>query len=408
MKLEMRFIRNKIFFLTIYFLFIITIASGTSMHTVCKNNCDHTSIQQAVDTAQAGDIIEVKSGTYLEKINITKQLILLGVNTGNDQPYVISSGYYDDAITLSADGIKLEGFNVESSKRGYGIKVVSNNNIISYNTFDENFIGISLFGSSNNILTGNNVINNKMYGIYLENSNKNNFVHNKITIKNNAVAGLLIMLNSNENTFGENSIIANIVALEYGMNIWDNGVDRGNHYGIYDEISEGCSDNNLDDICDSPYIIKSQTAIDNFPLKSWNPLPMPDPSPFPDPVPVPFAVWINITGIPVIGTSTKDILKVEYRNFSLNDPCNISITAPNGTRVYYDSGNLTGANPEIIPINWTPSTTGNHTIEAWGRGMIDSTPVYIYDSAVVTPTRAEYSNLDLGRVAWSASGFEEK
>ncbi|GFO95874.1 hypothetical protein ig2599ANME_0055 [groundwater metagenome] len=55
------------------------------------------------------------------------------------------------------------------------------------------------------------------------------------------------------------------------------------------------------------------------------------------------------------------------------------------TKVYYSSGTLTGANPEIIPINWTPSTTGNHTIEAWGRGMIDSTAMYVYDSAVVTP-----------------------
>ncbi len=27
----------------------------------------------------------------------------------------------------------------------------------------------------------------------------------------------------------------------------------------------------------------------------------------------------------------------------------------------------------------------NHTIEAWGRGMIDSTPLYVYDSAVVSP-----------------------
>jgi hypothetical protein len=36
-------------------------------------------------------------------------------------------------------------------------------------------------------------------------------------------------------------------------------------------------------------------------------------------------------------------------------------------------------------MNWIPSNTGNHTIEAWGRGMIDSTPVYIYDSEVVAP-----------------------
>jgi len=101
--------------------------------------------------------------------------------------------------------------------------------------------------------------------------------------------------------------------------------------------------------------------------------------------PVHFAVNINISGIPVIGRATGKILKVEYTNFDSGDPYNISITAPNGTRVYHDSGNLTGTNLEIIPIKWIPSTTRNHTIEAWGRGMINSTPVFIFDSEVVSP-----------------------
>ncbi len=95
-------------------------------------------------------------------------------------------------------------------------------------------------------------------------------------------------------------------------------------------------------------------------------------------------VKIHVLGIPVTGINTSDILKVEYTNFSSGDAYNVSITF-NGTQVYYESGNLTGTSPEIIPINWTASSTGNHTILAWGSGMVDSTPVHIYDSTVVAP-----------------------
>jgi hypothetical protein len=96
-------------------------------------------------------------------------------------------------------------------------------------------------------------------------------------------------------------------------------------------------------------------------------------------------VDIKISGIPEIGIATSNILNVGYTNFKSGDPYNVSITAPNGTRVYYDSGTLKGTYLEIISINWIPSSTGNHTIEAWGRGMIDSSPVYLYDSKPVSP-----------------------
>jgi hypothetical protein len=95
-------------------------------------------------------------------------------------------------------------------------------------------------------------------------------------------------------------------------------------------------------------------------------------------------VKIQVIGIPVTGINTSDILKVEYTNFISGDAYNVSITF-NGTQVYYDSGNLTGTSPEIIPINWTASSTGNHTILAWGSGMVDSTPVHICDSTVIAP-----------------------
>lgn len=47
---------------------------------------------------------------------------------------------------------------------------------------------------------------------------------------------------------------------------------------------------------------------------------------------------------------------------SSGDPYNISINAPNGTRVYYENANLNGTHLQTIHINWTPQSTGNYTL----------------------------------------------
>ena len=102
-------------------------------------------------------------------------------------------------------------------------------------------------------------------------------------------------------------------------------------------------------------------------------------------VPLPFVVNINVSGAPITAHANSSIL-VEFTNFSPGDPYNISINAPNGTRVYYENSSLKGTNLQTIPINWTPQSTGNYTIEAWGRGMIESAPLYVYDSKIVPVT----------------------
>lgn len=49
---------------------------------------DYANIQWAVDNASVGDTVVVKSGTYYEKVNVTKQILLRGMDTGGGKPVV--------------------------------------------------------------------------------------------------------------------------------------------------------------------------------------------------------------------------------------------------------------------------------------------------------------------------------
>ena len=142
---------------------------------------DYAEIQWAVDNATAGDTIIVKSGTYYENVNVTKQLILRGIDTGTGKP-VVDAGGSGDAITLRADGITLEGFTATSWRWKYagGIKVISSNNNITDNTASNNYYGIGLEDSSNNNIMSNIVSNNRD-GVLLKDSSNNILTDNIVT-----------------------------------------------------------------------------------------------------------------------------------------------------------------------------------------------------------------------------------
>jgi parallel beta-helix repeat protein len=268
----------------------------------------------------------------------------------------------------SSSNNTLSGNNASNNVGGYyggsGIYLASSgNNTLSGNNANSNYYdGIYLYSSSNNTLSGNNA-SGSYFGIYLYYSS-NNIIYLNNLIKNTYNADSL---------YSTNTIWNSPQPITYTYNGTEYINKLGNYWSDYSGI-----DGNGNGIGDNPYEIQNGET-DYYPLMQLFE------TYIPTYILTYYNVKINITGTPQIGKSTGKILKVEYTNFSLGDPYNITITAPNGTGVYCDSGNLTGANPEIIPINWTPGSTGNHKIEAWGRGMIDSTPLYVYDSAVVSP-----------------------
>jgi parallel beta-helix repeat protein len=217
--------------------------------TVCEEGCNYANITAAVAFAKPGDVLEVQSGTYRENINVTKPIILRGMDTGKDRP-VVDAGKKGSAIILSADGIVVDGFEVRTAvnhpfKEWAGIRIASNDNVISNNLATDNDNGIFLAGFSNNTLLGNNATMN-INGIRLERSNDNIIKANYFSRNNYG----LRLTSSNDNILAENHAEGN----EYGIllessqgNVLEDNLMNGNLYNFGADGSNNVSTSNLVD-----------------------------------------------------------------------------------------------------------------------------------------------------------------
>jgi parallel beta-helix repeat protein len=212
--------------------------------TIAVNPGD--SIQAAIYAAKPNDIIEVHGGIYYEHIKIDKRLTLRGI--GRPKLDATASG---SAITLKADGVTLEGFNVinsglwpEDGSGEAGIKVLSSNNTIADNNASNNSNGIFILDGSNNTVRGNTANGNLGFGLRLFGSRKN------IIFKNN------FDRNYKGNVYDD------------GRNLWDNGT-AGNHYGDFDSDPDGCRDADGNGICDMSRSIPGGPSIDRFPSSKY-------------------------------------------------------------------------------------------------------------------------------------------
>jgi parallel beta-helix repeat protein len=245
------------------FLFLFVSNASSTTFIVCPSGCTYSSIQTAIDAASPGDTIEVQSGTYFENVNVTKTLTLLGNDTGTGKPLVNAAGI-GSAITLSADGITLKGFDAtRSGTRGSidaGIKVISHNNLIqdnnAYNNGDngillnrsnlnklynntafdnENAYGIFLVTSSNNILFNNTANSNGYYGIQLVLSSSNNILTGNIA-RFNRDYGFVLAYSSNNNLLNGNYMTNNGWGIHFYLsdyNTLENNIISENGVGIW-------------------------------------------------------------------------------------------------------------------------------------------------------------------------------
>ncbi|OPY50155.1 MAG: Periplasmic copper-binding protein (NosD) [Methanosaeta sp. PtaU1.Bin112] len=196
--------------LTIVFFLIVSLAlSQESVITVGPKGCDFYRIDVAIDSAGPGDTIEVHSGEYYVNLNITTPLLTLqGKDTGNGRPVLRAGSSTADienrgigmtemtvktggtAIAIREFGCKVDGFDITGIIRPIpygsgehndligdaGIRVYSDGNTISNNTFFGNELtAIGLWNCSNNRII-NNTIKDIPFGYAIELYNSNGTV----------------------------------------------------------------------------------------------------------------------------------------------------------------------------------------------------------------------------------------
>jgi len=256
-------------------------AKASSMIWIVDDDelADFRTIQEAINNASSGDTIFVRSGIYFESILVIRTVSLIGENRNTT---IIDGSGAGSVISIAASGVNIQGFTVRNSgdrlyESGIFIDRRSSGNNISHNIVSNNNDGISLYSSSNNIVSSNIISNNDYNGIVLYSSSNNKFSAN--TVSNNSDG--ISLFSSRNNVFSGNTIsnnnngiypifgsISNIIyhnnfnniqnVQTDSVNFWNSG-DEGNYWSDYygkDSDNDGIGDT-------KPYIIDSSNQDDN-------------------------------------------------------------------------------------------------------------------------------------------------
>ena len=234
-------------------------------------SADYSKIQDAIDAANEGDVILVKSGIYKETITISKSIKLIGENKENTIiDGDIKTGLlkkYTTVVEITSDNFYISNFTIQNAKGidGKGIFVLkelgslkSNNVTISNNIIRDCSYGLTVANPINCTIK-NNSFYNCSSGFYItgstysENIYENNTVNNKPSlffayeenlIIDNEIAGIISLL------FCKNITISNIsisdVTVGIDISFSDNitvsncTIEHTNRGGIYVHRSNNC------------------------------------------------------------------------------------------------------------------------------------------------------------------------
>lgn len=249
-------------FVVIGFPSMVTGVSSTLYVGGCPScSGSYSTIQAAVNAANAGDTVFVYSGTYHENIIVKKSINLIGEAKHTT---IIQDG----TVVIDASGVAISGFKISNTNRTYSTSIhvsgnhtIIENNILEnnpqnsygvlchsdFNVIRDNVIndvdnGTALWGGSNNTIIRNVYINNSGFGV--GGSGRDNIIYHNTFINNRL------------NAYDENT-----------KNIWySETLKEGNYWDDFDEPSEGAWDNNSDGIVDSLYTILGGSNQDLYPL----------------------------------------------------------------------------------------------------------------------------------------------
>lgn len=140
---------------------------------------DYIKIQDAINNASNGDIINVWDGIYYENITVNKSLKIIGNSSATTK--IIGMGDNNSVVTIVSDEVELTGFEIRNGS----------------------FLGIEIVGSRKIVISGNNITNNR-YGIWLLLCFESNIDGNSIV--QNREEGISLSYSLNNQIFNNNFI----------------------------------------------------------------------------------------------------------------------------------------------------------------------------------------------------------
>ncbi|MBS1497348.1 MAG: nitrous oxide reductase family maturation protein NosD, partial [Bacteroidetes bacterium] len=119
----------------------------------------YTKIQDAINAAQNGDIIEVEAGVYKEKnIVINKSITLKGINYP-----VLDGEHLYEIISVKSNHVIIQGFKLVHT----GVSSI------------QDIAAIKIY-SCNNVSVIDNILMDTFFGVYLQNSSQCSIKDNKL------------------------------------------------------------------------------------------------------------------------------------------------------------------------------------------------------------------------------------
>ncbi len=212
---------------------------------------EYQTIQEAVNNANEGDVILVRTGTYYENVVVNKSVSLIGENK---HATIIDGSNTGSVVKIYANNVSINGFTIRNSMYtlcfyGEGILLNSNACNIIDNILTRNQRGINLEGAIDNHILDNTI------------------TYNDIGIQFMNQPGQLLSVN---NTIYHNNFVSNGAGVYFPFaayeNIWDNG-QEGNYWNDYNG-----TDVDGNGVGDTPYLI-GENNFDSYPL--MNPLTKP-------------------------------------------------------------------------------------------------------------------------------------
>jgi parallel beta-helix repeat protein len=206
--------------------------------TNVTQSTQHSTIQDAIDNANANDAISVSAGSYAENVVIDLALTINGPNANVDCDSRAAEAVIAPTsglpVNITADGVTLNGFEINAPDFRNAVALSNRSNVtVSYNNIND--IGTNLTGGGNihaivNVIGSGNsndvtISNNCMDTI--GNSGFSNFSLSAIGVLDSAATGVLTTLNITDNS------IAN---LNVDTAPWPNGKIA---YGIQINVGGG-------------------------------------------------------------------------------------------------------------------------------------------------------------------------